>query len=83
MPVVIPPKGREEPEQLYRFEPPDGACSACKNHAAHRTYRSDQSAEADRAHTGCHCEIVSRPSQRAEVMAHFPGNRTVYDDRET
>lgn len=83
MPVVIPPRDRQEPERLYRFEPADDACSACKSHAEHRAYRSQEAADADRAHPGCHCEIVARPSQRAEVVAHFAGNRTVYDDRET
>jgi hypothetical protein len=83
MPVVVPPKDREEPEQLYWFEPPDGACNACKRHAEHRAFRSQEAADANRAHLGCHCEIVARPSHRGELVAHFPGNRTVYDDRET
>jgi hypothetical protein len=83
MPVVIRPKGREEPPSLYRLEPPDDACTACKNHAAHRMYRSEQAADADRAHPGCRCEIVSRASHLSEVVAHFRFNRTVHDDRET
>jgi hypothetical protein len=83
MTVEIPPKGRAGPEHVYRFEPPDDACNACKGHAAHRTYRSQQAADADRPHPGCHCEIVSRPSHRSELVAHFPFNRTVHDDRET
>ena len=80
---MIPRKGREEPPNLYLFEPPDDACTACKNHATHRSYRSQQAADADRAHPGCRCEIVSRTSHRSEVVAHFPFNRTVHDDRET
>jgi hypothetical protein len=71
------------PVQVYRFEPLDEACSACKSHAVHRTYRSQQAADADRAHPGCPCPIVSRASHRSEVVAHFPFNRTVHDDRET
>jgi hypothetical protein len=81
MPLVVPPKRRDEPETAYRFEAPDDACTACRNHAEHRTYRSMEAAEADRAHPGCHCEIVTRPSQRAELVAHFSGGRDVFDDR--
>jgi hypothetical protein len=83
LPVLVPPKGREEQGQVFRFDPPTDACNACKSHATHRTYRTREAAEEDRAHLGCHCEIVSRPSQWGEVMAQFPGPRTVYDDRET
>jgi hypothetical protein len=81
VPVMVPPKRREEPEEVYRFDADPDACNACKSHAAHRTYRSMQAAEADRPHTGCRCDIVSRSSLKREVVAHFPGARTVYDDR--
>ena len=83
IPIVVPPKGREEQELVYGFQPPEDACNACKSHATHRTYKSEEAADGDRAHLGCHCEIVSRPSQRGEVVAHFPGTRTVHDDRAT
>jgi len=82
-PVVVPPKRREELEQVYRFEPSEAACNACKSHAAHRTYRSEEAAAGDRAHPGCDCKIAARPSHRGELVAHFPGARSVYDDRET
>jgi hypothetical protein len=82
VPPVVVPKRRDEPDEVYRFDAADEACNACKSHAAHRTYRSMEAAEADRPHPGCRCDIVSRSSLKREVVAHFSGARTVYDDRE-
>jgi hypothetical protein len=80
--LIAPSKDRQQPQQVYRFNPPADACNASRSHPDHRTYRSKEAAEADPAHPGCRCEIVSGVSQRGEVMAHFPFGRTVYDDRE-
>jgi hypothetical protein len=78
-----PARPREEREQrlVYRFVPPADSCIACRNHAAHRTYRSREATEADRAHPGCHCEIVTQPLQETIFESQFAG-RDVYDDRQ-
>jgi hypothetical protein len=81
-PVVAPivPR-RDEEEAVYRFSPPADACNACRSHAEHKTYRTAAAAEGNRAHPGCHCEIVSTPSQKGEIEAKFAGGRSVHDDR--
>ena len=36
------------------------ACNACKGHGANRYYRQPTYADADRAHVGCNCPIVTQ-----------------------
>ena len=80
--MAIPPRGRDQEDRnVYRFMPPDDACEACRDHAAHRTYRTAEAAERDRAHEGCHCEIVGEIVKDPFLMARFAG-RDVLDDRE-
>jgi hypothetical protein len=56
------------------------ACHACKAHAANRYYRTQEAADADRAHVGCHCKIVSQRIPRRLAKRYFKG-RDVYDVR--
>jgi hypothetical protein len=80
--AAVPPRGRDQDTRnVYRFVPPDDACPACQSHAAHRTYRTAEAAAADRAHEGCHCEIVSEIAKDPFLVARFAG-RDVLDDRE-
>jgi hypothetical protein len=80
-PPPPPPRPRDDRALVYRFSAPQDACNACKNHAAHRTYRTQEAITPDRAHAGCHCEIVTEPRQRREVVALFAGRGDVVDDR--
>jgi hypothetical protein len=80
--AAAPPRGRgQERRNVYRFEPPDDACSACREQAAHRTYRTAEAAEGDRVHEGCHCEIVGEIAKDPFLVERFAG-RNVLDDRE-
>jgi hypothetical protein len=56
------------------------ACSACKGHAANRFYETRQAADADRAHVGCHCAIVSQRIPRRLARQYFK-QRSVFDLR--
>jgi hypothetical protein len=80
-PPPPPPRPSDDRALVYRFSAPEDACNACKNHAAHRTYRTQEAITPDRAHPGCHCEIVTEPRQRREVVALFAGRGDVVDDR--
>lgn len=71
----------QDRSSVYRFLPPQDACAACQSHAAHRTYRTAEAAEMDRAHVGCHCEVVPQVAQDPFLVARFKG-RDVLDDRE-
>jgi hypothetical protein len=79
--AATPPPGRAQVDRnVYHFVPPDDACAACREHAAHRTYRTAEAAEGDRVHQGCHCEIVGEIPKDPFLMARFTGD--VLDDRE-
>jgi hypothetical protein len=80
---LAPPERARREAGVYRFRPTDDACKACRSHAQHRTYRTEQAIEADRPHRGCHCEVILEPGQQAEVVALFAGRGDVIDDRET
>jgi hypothetical protein len=75
------PRPSEDRALVYRFSAPEDACTACKNHAAHRVYRTQEAITPDRAHPGCHCQIVTEPRQRRDVVALFAGRGDVVDDR--
>ena len=47
------------------------SCGACKAHGANRFYRSHEAADADRAHPGCNCSIVTQPLPRGRVLRMF------------
>lgn len=61
------------------------SCKACRGHAVNRIYSSSQSADRDRAHTGCNCRIVEeRIGWRDHLKAFWPdssGGKVVYDRR--
>jgi hypothetical protein len=81
-PAAASARGRDQDSRnVYRFVPSDDACTACQSHATHRTYRTAEAAEGDRAHEGCHCEIVPEIAKDPFLMARFAG-RDVIDDRE-
>jgi hypothetical protein len=82
-PVAAPLPDRPSRDQntVYRFLPGEDTCTACRNHAAHRTYRTAEAAASDRAHDGCHCEIVPEVAKDPFLMARFAG-RDVVDDRD-
>lgn len=86
-PVAPPPPVQDQAERqrqqtVYRFQPTaEDTCTACKNHAAHRIYRTAEAAAADRAHPGCHCQIVPEVAHDPFVVARFAG-RDVIDDRQ-
>jgi hypothetical protein len=82
-PPPAPSPRYEDRALVYRFSPPSDACNACKSHAAHRSYRTEEAIAADRAHPGCHCQIVPESRQRREVVALFAGRGDVVDDRGT
>lgn len=46
-------------------------CGACKAHAANRFYRTEAAADADRAHAGCNCAIVSQRIKRRLAKRYF------------
>jgi hypothetical protein len=73
-------RGDRRQEQIHRFVPEPGACAACRSHAAHRRYRRRDAAERDRAHPGCHCQILPSPAEPA-MAGRFAG-RDVIDDRQ-
>jgi hypothetical protein len=82
MPAAATPRVRaQEDRNVYRFQPPDDACSACRDHAAHRTYRTAEAAEGDRVHEGCQCQVVGEIAKDPFLVERFAG-RSVLDDRE-
>lgn len=46
-------------------------CGACKAHAANRFYRTREAADADRAHVGCNCAIVTQRIKRRLAKRYF------------
>jgi hypothetical protein len=81
-PATVSSRGRDQDSRnVYRFVPSEDSCAACQSHAAHRTYRTAEAAAGDRAHEGCHCEIVPEIAKDPFLMARFAG-RDVLDDRE-
>jgi hypothetical protein len=46
-------------------------CKACKAHAANRFYRTQEAADADRAHVGCNCAIVTQRIKRRLAKRYF------------
>jgi hypothetical protein len=68
-------------QTVFTFVPTEDACQACRSHASHRTYRTAEAAEGDRAHEGCHCEIVGEIAKDPFLVARFAG-RDVLDDRD-
>jgi hypothetical protein len=88
-PLAAPPRAAVVPAQprdrqqasVYKLVPDETACIACRNHAAHRTYRTAEAAAADRAHEDCDCEIAPEVVKDPFLMARF-GGRDVIDDRD-
>ncbi len=58
-------------------------CSACKGHAAHRYFATEEAADADRAHAGCSCEIREQRTTTGQVQEWFGEGGEVFDDRWT
>ena len=75
------PQQQQDQQQVYRFAPNEGACAACRNHAAHRVYRSPEAASSNRAHLGCKCVPAVEPADQASYAAYFASGRDVFDDR--
>ncbi|MGE3499336.1 MAG: hypothetical protein AB7N53_15730 [Candidatus Binatia bacterium] len=46
-------------------------CGACKAHGANRFYRTREAADADRAHLGCNCKIVTHPISADRAKEYF------------
>jgi hypothetical protein len=55
-------------------------CKACKAHAANRFYRTQEAADADRAHAGCNCAIVTQRIKRRLAKRYFEQG-DVFDPR--
>lgn len=63
---------REKKKLAYRLSSRGcRACTACKAHAANRYYRTQEAADADRAHAGCNCKIVSQRIKRRLAKRYF------------
>jgi hypothetical protein len=79
---TVPDRDQQRQHQtVYRFHPAEDACAACVEHAAHRLYRTEEAAAADRAHEGCTCPIESEVAQDPFLVSRF-GDGDVIDDRE-
>jgi hypothetical protein len=78
--AAAPPRERQR-NLVYRFLPNEEACTTCREHAAHRTYRTAEAAVADRAHEDCVCEVAPEVPKDPFLVERFAG-RDVIDDRE-
>src|SRR4029453_6260037 len=68
-------------KRVYQLSSRDcRACKACKAHAANRLYRTQEAADADRAHVGCSCAIVSQRIER-RLAKHYFKKRDAFDLR--
>lgn len=58
------------------------ACTACRQHAANKVFRTLEAADQNRAHRGCRCEVVPSDAVDTDVAAAVFVNGDVADKRD-